>query len=713
MRAVGFPSELTSRRRNADCDESQQLAGSGASAVSNGEGSFLRVLIAEDEAPLRLALCDLVAGEEGMEVIGAAASADEAIELAAATRPDVALVDVRMPGGGVKVVREVKERSPGTRVLALSAFDDQATVIEMLSAGAVGYLIKGTSASEIVEAVRRAARGQASLSIEAISSMMSELVGDTAERERTDGILRRSEERFRGLVESAPDAVVVIDEGGAMQLVNAETERLFGYTRDELMGQPIEFLLPEHFQEAPLGYRAGDLFDSSMRPAGAGLDPLGKPSERKEFPVDISVSALETVEGRLVNEGGDIVLVNEQTTGRRKDGSEFPVDISLAAIETDQGRLATAFIRDVSERRGEEIAARQLAAIVESSDDAIIGNDVEGTILTWNRGAARMYGYSAEEVVGRSVALLVPPNLPDDLPGILERLRSGEEVDQYETNRMRKDALVLDVVLKISAIRDVDGQIVGTSSIARDVTRFKAQAELERERALLAHLVGAGEEERGRIAAAIHDDSIQAITAAGMRLQILRRGLDDPEQLLLLDDLEETIQLSISRLRHLLFELHPPALHTDGLSAALELYLAETQSEGSTKHQLEDNLRVQPPAQVRTILYRIVQEVLANVRTHAQAEHATITLDERDYGYRVRVTDDGIGFAPDELKPVAGHLGLSAMKERASLAGGWLRIESAPGKGTTVEVWIPSLPVPESEPSASPSGRASSHLEAA
>jgi signal transduction histidine kinase len=198
-----------------------------------------------------------------------------------------------------------------------------------------------------------------------------------------------------------------------------------------------------------------------------------------------------------------------------------------------------------------------------------------------------------------------------------------------------------------------------------------------------------------------------------MRLQILRRSLDDPEQLQLLEELEQTIQLSISRLRHLLFELHPPALDTEGLSAALELYLAETQSEGTTKHRLEDHLTAQPPVQARTILYRIVQELLANIRTHAQAENATVVLDERDSGYRVRVTDDGIGFAPEELKPVAGHLGLSAMKERASLAGGWLRIESAPGKGTTVEVWIPSLPVPESDPARPAEVRASSHLEAA
>jgi PAS domain S-box-containing protein len=687
--------------------------------VNSREEAVLRVLIAEDEEPLRLALCELVAGQDGMEVVGAAGSAAEAIELAAATKPDVALVDVRMPGGGAEVVRAAKDCSPTTRALALSAHDDQATVIQMLSAGAVGYIVKGTSPAEILEAVSRASRGQASLSIEAISRMIEELVGDMAERELAEGILRRSEERFRGLVESAPDAVVIVGEDGAVQLVNAAAERLFGYARDELLGLPIERLLPERFPERHVGYRAGYL--------------VGQTGPSSEFPVDISLSAIDSDEtehvhragedrfsallesapgGVVVDEGGTTVFVNEQTVGRRKDESEFPIHISLAAIETDQGRLATAFIRDIGERRQGEVAA-QLAAIVEFSDDAIISNDLVGTIETWNLGAERMYGYSAEEVVGRSIALLAPPDLPDEVEGILERVRRGEDVEQLETKRMRKDGVVLDVLLKVSGIRDADGEIVATSTIARDVTRVKVQAALERERALLAHLVKAGEEERRRIALGIHDDSIQAITAAGMRLQILRRSLHEPEQLQLLSELQKTIQLSIVRLRHLLFELRPPALDTDGLSAALELYLEETQTEGTTKHRLENNLSEQPPLETRTILYRIAQELLANVRNHAHADNATVMLDERDDGYAVRVIDDGVGFVPEELEPVPGHLGLAAMQERAALAGGWLRIDSAPGKGTTVEVWIPRAPVPGAGPSAPTEKQAPPNLEAA
>jgi PAS domain S-box-containing protein len=610
------------------------------------------VLVAEDEEPLRDAICDLVASEPGLEVVGAAGSAEEAIELAAATKPDVALVDVRMPGGGPATVLGIKEHSAATDVLALSAYEDQATVLEMLRAGAVGYLVKGISPVEVVEAIHRASRGQASLSVDVIASVIDELSDDMAERQEAVEVIRGSEERFRSLLESAPDPAVIVDAQGTIVLVNAQSEKLFGYQREELLGQAIEILLPERFRHRHVGHRGGYFADPRTRPMGIDLE----------------------------------------LAGRRKDGSEFPVDISLAAIETEEGRLATAFIRDTTERRTGEAAVRHLAAIVESSDDAIIGTTLDGSILTWNGGAERMYGYSADEVVGRALSILVPPNRPDDLKGIIERLQREEEIEQLETRRMQKDGTEIQVSLKISVTRDADGRIVGASTIERDITQLKAQAKLERayaeRQALLGHLVAAGEEERARIAGDIHDDSIQAMTAAGMRLQILRRTLADPEHLKLLDELEQTIQLSIARLRHLLFELRPPALDNEGLSAALRLYLDEADDD-TTSYHLEDKLRSQPTAETRVILYRIVQEALTNVRKHATATNVTVALQEREGGYLARVSDDGGGFLPDEANPVPGHLGLAAMRERATLAGGWLRIDTVPDRGTTVDVWIP------------------------
>jgi signal transduction histidine kinase len=263
-----------------------------------------------------------------------------------------------------------------------------------------------------------------------------------------------------------------------------------------------------------------------------------------------------------------------ELAGRRKDGTEFPVDISLSSIETDEGRLGIAFVRDITER--------------------------------------------------------------------------AVEVEQ--------------------------------------------QRSLAERHALARQIVRASEEERRRIAGDIHDDSIQAITAAGMRLQILRRVLTAKRDIALLDELEGTIQLSIARLRHLLFDLRPPALDSEGLSEALRIYLDEAGKDTATRYRLEDRLDTQPDEETRLILYRIAKEALANVSKHANAGRAQVTLEGRDHGFHIRVTDDGVGFAPGGAgAPAPGHLGLATMRERAEMVGGWFAVESSPNAGTTVEFWVPAF----------------------
>jgi signal transduction histidine kinase len=201
--------------------------------------------------------------------------------------------------------------------------------------------------------------------------------------------------------------------------------------------------------------------------------------------------------------------------------------------------------------------------------------------------------------------------------------------------------------------------------------------------------VAAGEEERRQIAATIHDDSIQVMTAAGMRLQILRKSLDSPEQLRRLDELEQTIHLSIARLRRLIFELRPPALDHEGLGAALRMYVGEAIAETGAAYDLEDVSTLEPSEETRVILYRIAQEVLANVRRHAGAEHVRITISDRAGGHLVEIVDDGVGFRPEELGGRSSG-GLAAVRGRAELAGGRLEVVSAPGAGTTVECWLPA-----------------------
>ena len=161
---------------------------------------------------------------------------------------------------------------------------------------------------------------------------------------------------------------------------------------------------------------------------------------------------------------------------------ERPIDDSAAPIYDAQGLLLGVVLvfRDVTERRRAEAARTHLAAIVESSDDAIIGKTLEGIITSWNRAAERLYGYTAAEMIGQPIAQLIPSDLADDFPMIMTQLRRGERIEHYETQRLAKDGTRIDVALTISPLRDHTGQIIGASKIARDITaRKQAEAGLE------------------------------------------------------------------------------------------------------------------------------------------------------------------------------------------------------------------------------------------
>jgi signal transduction histidine kinase len=204
---------------------------------------------------------------------------------------------------------------------------------------------------------------------------------------------------------------------------------------------------------------------------------------------------------------------------------------------------------------------------------------------------------------------------------------------------------------------------------------------------LLADRIRAQERERARIAAGVHDDSLQVITAAMLRVQQLRRRLDDPGALEQLARLEESIAQAADRLRRLIFDFRPPALERYGLAAAVRDALSRLRADAGLEVRLDDRLASEPPMPTRLLLYRITQEALVNVGRHAAATLVRVTLDDVDGGYLLRVADDGVGTRPRTPEP--GHLGLVLMRERAEFAGGWFRLDSARGAGTTVSAWIP------------------------
>ncbi len=245
---------------------------------------------------------------------------------------------------------------------------------------------------------------------------------------------------FRALLQSAPDATVIVNGTGVITLVNDQLESLFGYAKNELVGQPIEILVPDRYRDAHPVHRTQYSLERVVRPMGAGRELFG----------------------------------------RRKNGDEFPIEVSLSPLETEGGLLISSAIRDISERKRAEVQRASLAAIVESTDDAIIGKSLEGIVTSWNEGAHRLFGYSAEEIVGTSIALLVPPERESELAAVLQAVGQGA-VKHFDTVRRRKDGRRVEVSVTISPVRDTAGQIVGICKVARDVTdRRRAEAELAR-----------------------------------------------------------------------------------------------------------------------------------------------------------------------------------------------------------------------------------------
>lgn len=219
----------------------------------------------------------------------------------------------------------------------------------------------------------------------------------------------------------------------------------------------------------------------------------------------------------------------------------------------------------------------------------------------------------------------------------------------------------------------------------------------DQRRKLLGQLVRAQEQERKRVASDIHDDSVQVLTALVLRTGLLRLRLQDPQMLEMVAEIETTVRLAIERLRRLLFELRPPELDRAGLGEVLSSYLRQTEIDTGLAFGVESHVATELRPDVKTTVYRIAQEAIVNVRKHAQATRVDVTLEDAPGGILVRIVDDGKGFAltegarayADDHQP--GHLGLVSMRERAELGGGRFRIDSAPGRGTTVEFFVPGV----------------------
>ena len=322
----------------------------------------------------------------------------------------------------------------------------------------------------------------------------------------------------------------------------------------------------------------------------------------------------------------------------------------------------------------------------------------DGVVVDGNDAFAGLLELDLSQVIGRRTIDLGVWETPSRRLELVRELRRSGSVRDFEVvirprAGARRILLVSAVIVRpageplLFAIgRDVTEQRATETELVQTLTVLR-RIDAER-RGLLSRLVTAQEEERRRIALELHDDPVQKLAAVGMRLEVLGRSLAGTPHEERVRDASESVHLTIHRMRRLMFELRPATLDRAGLVAATR-ELLDGMTEGGIEVRLQSFLTCEPRMEDRILAYRIVQEALANIARHADATQVDVLMDERDDGLYIRITDDGRGFDVDTTAAEDGHLGLTGMRERAEVAGGWWRVSSAPGDGTLVESWLP------------------------
>lgn len=394
----------------------------------------MRVLVVDDHEVVRRGLTSLLLTHPECVICGEATQGKEAVEKAIDLRPDVIIMDVSMPTlNGLDATRTIRTLLPSCEILVLSQHNSPEMVRQAFRAGARGYVIKSSVGKNLWDAVQKVSRHESFID-PAISEVsppvdVQEIVRRSADLEQA---LLESEQLYRSTFELAAVGVAHVSPEGRWLRVNQKLCQIVGYSEAELLQLTFQEITHPDDLQADLALTA------------------------KLFSGELSAFSMEK---RYI----------------RKDKAVVWINLSVSAARDRTGKLKhfICVVEDITERRRAEEAQGRLAAIVASSDDAIISKDLNGIIASWNAGASRIFGYAPEETIGRHITLLIPPELHAEEDIILARLRKGERIEHFETVRVTKSGKKLDVSLTISPIRDSKSQVIGASKIARDISDRK------------------------------------------------------------------------------------------------------------------------------------------------------------------------------------------------------------------------------------------------
>ncbi len=480
-----------------------------------------------------------------------------------------------------------------------------------------------------------------------------------------------AEKRFEDVVESAPDAMFVLDQSGEILLINAMAERLFGYPREELIGMNIASnLIPVRYREQERIYFQQFLEDPSVNQSSFGVDLYAM----------------------------------------RKDGSEFPMEVDLSRLDTTSGFWVAINIRDISERMRVETALREsertYRALFENAGDAIFLTDSEGRIMQVNQKSAELLGFTRAELQALSILDITVPGELIDVMRNMDRLKNGYHLLPYVRHYLKKSGEVLPTENNTVLVMDADGKPMFFQIISRDITeRIKAeQAQYrlleeirrseEQMRDLAFRLQEVQELERRELATVLHDRVGQNLTGLNLNLKILQNHLQPDNKSEIQKRLNDSLMIveeTTHQIRDVMADLNPPVLDEYGLMAAIKWYSGDFSNRTGIATQVSgDKADLDLEPRVEKILFRLVQESLNNVAKHAQASRAEIGVKINSEMVSLTVKDNGQGFDAHHIDGIASepHWGLLSMQQRAASIGAELVVDSSIGAGTEVCVTV-------------------------